>query len=355
MPKVAKHQPLGKPVPCPTNEVTPMNPLLLRLKAIHHWGFMLLAFALLCIGKDCTAQSYPNKPIKVINPWTAGGPADIVARPILNKLSERLGQAVVMENKAGANGVIGSAYVAKAAPDGYTLLFSHVGPIAISPSMQKDMPYNSITDFEPITQVVSAPTVLLVRSDFPVKNFEELIAIIKSKPGKLSYGSVGLGSTTHLAGEMLHLFGGLELLHIPYKGAAPVITDLLGGQIDMAFINISGAISYIDSGKLKGLAVTTLKRSTLLPNLPTVAETYPGFEVNSWYGFMAPAGTPKAIVNRIQQEVATILKMPDIVQALKAGGLDPEASSPEQYAIKIKDDLTRWSAVVKSTGLTASQ
>ena len=139
-----------------------MNPLLLRLKAIHHWGFMLLAFALLCIGKDCTAQSYPNKPIKVINPWTAGGPADIVARPILNKLSERLGQAVVMENKAGANGVIGSAYVAKAAPDGYTLLFSHVGPIAISPSMQKDMPYNSITDFEPITQVVSAPTVLLV-------------------------------------------------------------------------------------------------------------------------------------------------------------------------------------------------
>ena len=264
MPKVAKHQPLGKPVPCPTNEVTPMNPLLLRLKAIHHWGFMLLAFALLCIGKDCTAQSYPNKPIKVINPWTAGGPADIVARPILNKLSERLGQAVVMENKAGANGVIGSAYVAKAAPDGYTLLFSHVGPIAISPSMQKDMPYNSITDFEPITQVVSAPTVLLVRSDFPVKNFDELIALIKSKPGKLSYGSVGLGSTTHLAGEMLHLFGGLELLHIPYKGAAPVITDLLGGQIDMAFINISGAISYIDSGKLKGLAVTTLKRSTLL-------------------------------------------------------------------------------------------
>jgi len=260
-----------------------------------------------------------------------------------------------MENKAGANGVIGSAYVAKSAPDGYTLLFSHVGPIAISPSMQKDMPYNSITDFEPITQVVSAPTVLLVRSDFPAKNFEELIAIIKSKPGKLSYGSVGLGSTTHLAGEMLHLQGGLELLHIPYKGAAPVITDLLGGQIDMAFINISGAISYIESGKLKGLAVTTLKRSTLLPNLPTVAETYPGFEVNSWYGFMAPANTPKAIITRLQQELAAILKMPDIVQALKAGGLDPEGSTPEQYTIKIKDDLARWSAVVKSTGLTASQ
>jgi tripartite-type tricarboxylate transporter receptor subunit TctC len=332
-----------------------MKTFLLRLKTSKLWPLTFWALVVSCLIGNSLAQTYPNKPIKVINPWTAGGPADIVARPILNKLSERLGQAVVMENKAGANGVIGSAYVAKSAPDGYTLLFSHVGPIAISPSMQKDMPYNSITDFEPITQVVSAPTVLLVRSDFPAKNFEELIAIIKSKPGKLSYGSVGLGSTTHLAGEMLHLLGGLELLHIPYKGAAPVITDLLGGQIDMAFINISGAISYIESGKLKGLAVTTLKRSTLLPNLPTVAETYPGFEVNSWYGFMAPANTPKAIITRLQQELAAILKMPDIVQALKAGGLDPEGSTPEQYTIKIKDDLARWSAVVKSTGLTASQ
>jgi tripartite-type tricarboxylate transporter receptor subunit TctC len=332
-----------------------MKTLLLRLKTSKLWPLTFWALVTSCLIGNSLAQTYPNKPIKVINPWTAGGPADIVARPILNKLSERLGQAVVMENKAGANGVIGSAYVAKSAPDGYTLLFSHVGPIAISPSMQKDMPYNSITDFEPITQVVSAPTVLLVRSDFPAKNFEEFIAIIKSKPGKLSYGSVGLGSTTHLAGEMLHLLGGLELLHIPYKGAAPVITDLLAGQIDMAFINISGAISYIESGKLKGLAVTTLKRSTLLPNLPTVAETYPGFEVNSWYGFMAPANTPKAIITRLQQELAAILKMPDIVQALKAGGLDPEGSTPEQYTIKIKDDLARWSAVVKSTGLTASQ
>jgi len=332
-----------------------MKTLLLRLKTSKLWPLTFWALVVSCLIGNSLAQTYPNKPVKVINPWTAGGPADIVARPILNKLSERLGQAVVMENKAGANGVIGSAYVAKSAPDGYTLLFSHVGPIAISPSMQKDMPYNSITDFEPITQVVSAPTVLLVRSDFPAKNFEELIAIIKSKPGKLSYGSVGLGSTTHLAGEMLHLLGGLELLHIPYKGAAPVITDLLGGQIDMAFINISGAISYIESGKLKGLAVTTLRRSTLLPNLPTVAETYPGFEVNSWYGFMAPANTPKAIITRLQQELAAILKMPDIVQALKAGGLDPEGSTPEQYTIKIKDDLARWSAVVKSTGLTASQ
>jgi len=331
-----------------------MKTFLLRLKTSKLWPLTFWALVVSCLIGNSLAQTYPNKPVKVINPWTAGGPADIVARPILNKLSERLGQAVVMENKAGANGVIGSAYVAKSAPDGYTLLFSHVGPIAISPSMQKDMPYNSITDFEPITQVVSAPTVLLVRSDFPAKNFEELIAIIKSKPGKLSYGSVGLGSTTHLAGEMLHLLGGLELLHIPYKGAAPVITDLLGGQIDMAFINISGAISYIESGKLKGLAVTTLKRSTLLPNLPTVAETYPGFEVNSWYGFMAPANTPKAIITRLQ-ELAAILKMPDIVQALKAGGLDPEGSTPEQYTIKIKDDLARWSAVVKSTGLTASQ
>ena len=295
------------------------------------------------------ADPWPTKPILMINPWAPGGPADIVARPIMQKLGERLGQPIVLENRAGANGVIGAAAVAKAKPDGYTLLFSHVGPIAISPAMQADMPYDSVKDFEPVTQLVSAPLVLIVRPELPIKSMPELIAYAKANPGKLTYGSVGTGSTTHLAGEMLHDMAGIDILHVPYKGAAPVITDMLGGSIQMAFINISGVMPHLATGKVRAIAVSTLKRSTLLPDVPAIAESYPGFEVNSWYGVMAPAGTPKEIVNRLQTEIAVILKNPEIVEGLRKGGLDVEGTTPEQHAAKIRDDLARWAKVVKAT------
>jgi tripartite-type tricarboxylate transporter receptor subunit TctC len=297
------------------------------------------------------AQAWPAKPIHVVNPWPPGGPADIVARPIMEKLAEALGQPVVLDNKPGANGTIGCNAVAKAAPDGYTLLFSHVGPIAISPAMQPDMPYDPVRDLVAISQFVSGPTVLVVRPEVPAKSVPELIDHAKKNPGKLTYGSVGQGSTTHLAGEMLHMMGGIDIVHVPYKGAAPVVTDLLGGQIDMSFINISGALPYIQSGKLRAIAVTTLKRSSVLPDLPTVSETLPGFEVNSWYGFMAPAGTPRPIVDRLYGEVSKILKMPDIIERLKASGLDPEGTTPEQHAAKIKDDIARWAKLVQATGV----
>lgn len=327
----------------------PHRQIALRLLALGR----ACCIALACLGSTTVlaAEPWPTKPIVVINPWAPGGPADIVARPIMQKLSERLGQPIVVENRAGANGVIGATAVAKARPDGYTLLFSHVGPIAISPAMQADMPYDSIKDFEPVTQVVSAPLVLVVRPDLPIKSLQDLVAYAKSRPGKLSYGSVGAGSTTHLAGEMLHGMAGIDILHVPYKGAAPVITDMLGGQIDMAFINISGVMPYLPSGKLRAIAVSTLKRSTLLPDLPAISESYPGFEVNSWYGVMAPAGTPKEIVNRLQREIAIVLKTPEIMEVMKTGGLDPEGTTPEQYAAKIKEDLRRWAAVVKATPL----
>ncbi len=297
------------------------------------------------------AAAYPDKPITVINPWTPGGPADTVARPIMDKLSQRLGKAIIIENRPGANGVIGAAYVARAAPDGYTLLFSHVGPITISPATQKDMPYDSLRDFAPITQIVSAATVLLVRPDLPIHNLKELIDYARAHPGKLSYGSVGPGSTTHLAGEILAHMADVKLLHVPYKGAAPVVTDLLSGQISMAFLNIAGAMPYIKSGQLRPIGVSTLKRSTLLPDLPAIAQTYPGFEVNSWYGLMAPAGTPKPIVDRLQTEIAEILKMPDIVKLLSFNGLAPEGTTPEVYTQQIRKDLDRWQAVVKQAGL----
>ena len=305
-------------------------------------------------GSTAWAQAYPAKQIRVINPWTPGGPADIVARPIMQKLTEALGQALILENAPGANGVIGSALVARAAPDGYTLLFSHVGPMAISPAMRRDMPYDVLKDFEPITQFVSGPTVLVVRPDLPIKSLDELIAYAKANPGKLSYGSVGVGSTTHLAGEMLRLKTGIDILHVPYRGAAPVITDLLGGQIGMAFINISGAMPYLQAGSLRPIAVSTAKRSSILLDLPAVAETIPEFEVNSWYGLMAPAHTPKNIVARLQSEVAKVLRMPDIVEMLRQSGLDPEGTTPTEHSAKIKSDLDRWTTIVNAVGLKAN-
>jgi tripartite-type tricarboxylate transporter receptor subunit TctC len=311
----------------------------------------LLALAVALVVAGPSVAAYPDRPITVINPWTAGGPADTVARPILEQLSQRLGKPVVLENRAGANGVIGASYVARATPDGYTLLFSHVGPITISPALTKEMPYDSTRDFAPITQVVSAPTVLLVRQDLPIHNLKELVSYARAHPGKLSYGSVGPGSTTHLAGVILGNMAGIELLHVPYKGAAPVVTDMLGGQIGMAFLNIAGAMPYIKSGQLRAIAVSTLKRSPLLPDLPAIAETYPGFEVNSWYGLMAPAKTPQPIIDQLQRQVSDILKLPSIKNMLETNGLEAEGTTPDVYAQQIKRDLERWRKVVKEAGL----
>jgi len=330
---------------CGTSSRTPLTRALGALIAL---GGLLAAGATLAAG-------YPDKPITVINPWTSGGPADTVARPVLQKLSERLGQPIIMENKSGANGVIGCAFVARAAPDGYTLLFSHVGPITISPAVQKDMPYDSVRDFKPITQIVSAPTVLLVRPSLPIHNLKELVDYARANPGKLSYGSVGPGSTTHLAGEILSTMADIKLLHVPYKGAAPVVNDMLGGSIDMSFLNIAGAISYVKSGQLRAIGVTTLKRSPLLPDLPTIAETYPGFEVNSWYGMMAPAKTPDDIVEMLQKQVAEIIRSPDIVELFARNGLTPEGTTPAQYTEQIKTDLARWRNVVQTSGLVIEQ
>jgi len=303
------------------------------------------------VTTSALAADYPTRTITVINPWPPGGPADTVARPILQKLSEALKQPVVLENKAGANGVIGANYVARANPDGYTLLFSHVGPITISPAVQKEMPFDSVRDFAPITQIVSAPTVLVVRPDLPIHNLKEFVEYARANPGKLSYGSVGTGSTTHLAGEILATMANVNMLHVPYKGAAPVMTDLLGGQINCTFLNIAALMPHIKSGQVRPIGVSTLKRSALLPELPAIAETYPGFEVNSWYGMMAPAKTPANIVNLLQKEVAKILQMPEIIQTLQAVGLSVEGTTPEQYAEQIKRDLSRWQTAVTKAGI----
>ena len=293
------------------------------------------------------SQGYPNKPIRIISPWVAGGPAEALARVVTTKMSEALGQPIVIEAKPGANGAIGTAYVAKAAPDGYTILLSHLGPTAISPALQKDLPYDSLKDFEPVTQVVAGPTLLVVRNDLVVRNVKELVAYAKANPGKLSYGSVGVASTTHLAGELLNMLAGINTLHIPYKGSTPILTDLMGGRVDMAFIGISGSIQQAKAGQVRAIAISTLKRSPNFPDIPAVSETLPGFELNSWYGMMAPAGTPKAIVNRLQQEVASAVKKPDVIEWMKQNGLDPVGSTPEEHAAHIRAELAKWAKIVK--------
>ena len=294
--------------------------------------------------------AYPDMTIHVINPWAPGGAADIIIRPIMQAVAEKLGQAIVIDNRAGANGTIGASIVARAAPNGYTLYFSQVGPVAISPWIMH-LGYRPIEDFAPITQIVSGPTVLVMRNDIPIKTIPELITYAKAHPNDLKYGSIGVGSTTHLAGEMLARMSGTKLLHIPYKGNAPVVTDLLSGQISMAFINIAAAEPYIRSGQLRGIAVSTLQRSSVLPNLPTVAETLPGFEVNSWYGLAAPAATPAAVIAKLHDAVVEVLKQPAIIERLKDNGLEPVGSTPAQFAARIQADYLRWGQVVKEANV----
>ncbi|CAN5889550.1 tripartite tricarboxylate transporter substrate binding protein [soil metagenome] len=311
----------------------------------------LVGLALLAGGMAWAQEPWPNKLVTVINPWAAGGPSDAIIRPIADQLSKRLGQSFVVDNKSGANGTIGATYVARAKPDGYTLFFSHVGPIAISPALPQKLPYDPVKDFEPITQILSSGTVLVVRPDFPAKTLAELMTYAKAHPGEVSYGSVGIGSTTHLAGAALAQMGKVEMTHVPYRGSAQINTDLLGGQIKMAFVNTGGVLPLIKDGQLRALAVSTLQRASVLPQVPTVAETFPGFEVNSWYGLMAPANTPRAIVNKLQTEVADILKMPAIAKLMQDAGLDVEGTTPEVYATKIKGDLLRWAAAVKAADI----
>jgi tripartite-type tricarboxylate transporter receptor subunit TctC len=307
----------------------------------------VISIAALAFAAAASAQQYPTKPIKVISPWSPGGPAEALARVVTTKMSESLGQPIVIESKGGANGEIGTAAVATSAPDGYTILLSHLGPTAISPALKKSLPYDPVKDFEPISQVVAGPTLLVVRNDLPVKTVKELIDHAKANPGKLSYGSVGIGSTTHLAGEMLNMTAGIDTIHVPYKGSTPILVDLIGGRLAFAFVGISGSLAQARAGQIRAIAISTLTRSPSAPDIPAVAETLPGFELNSWYGMMAPAGTPKPIVTRLNQELVRALKMPDVVEWMKQNGLDPAPTTPEEHAAYIKAEIAKWAKIVQ--------
>ena len=314
-------------------------------------AFAALAFSL-AVCSHAFAQAYPSKPIHIVQPYQAGGPADGLARMVGNKMAARLGQTVLIETKVGAGGTIATGYVAKAPADGYTVLLAHVGPIALSPATQKDLPYDVLRDFEPVCQLVATPLLLVVRNDIPARTVKEFIDYAKANPGQLTYGSIGVGSTSHLAGAMLDSMTGTKTLHVPFKGSAQTLVEMIGGRISYSFIGVSGSIQQARAGQIRALAVTTQKRSSNLPDIPSVAETVPGFELNSWYGLMVPTGTPKAVVMKLQQEAVLAVKAPDVLEWMKVNGLDPQGSTPEEFGALVRSETDKWAKTIKAVNFS---
>lgn len=314
-------------------------------------AFAALAFSL-AVCSHAFAQAYPAKPIHIVQPYQAGGPADGLARMVGNKMAARLGQTVLIETKVGAGGTIATGYVAKAPADGYTVLLAHVGPIALSPATQKNLPYDVLRDFEPVCQLVATPLLLVVRNDIPARTVKEFIDYAKANPGQLTYGSIGVGSTSHLAGAMLDAMTGTKTLHVPFKGSAQTLVEMIGGRISYSFIGVSGSIQQARAGQIRALAVTTQKRSSNLPDIPSVAETVPGFELNSWYGLMVPTGTPKAVVMKLQQEAVLAVKAPDVLEWMKVNGLDPQGSTPEEFGALVRSETDKWAKTIKAVNFS---
>ncbi|HVF63850.1 MAG TPA: tripartite tricarboxylate transporter substrate binding protein [Casimicrobiaceae bacterium] len=298
------------------------------------------------------AQGWPSKPLRLIVPSPPGDGSDLMARAVGAKLSEVLGQQVVVDNRPGAGGRLGTELAAKATPDGYTFIMGNAGSHAINSALYKDLPYDIERDFVAVTQVMRAPNVLVVNASLPVTSVRELIALYKANPGKYSYGSGGNGSSAHLSAELFKSMAGVDVLHVPYKGATPALTDLIAGQVAMFMGNLPPAMGHIKAGRVKALAVTTAQRSTLVPDIPTVAESgLPGFETVAWFGIFAPTGTPREIVQRLADETAKVVQRPDIREAIATLGGEPVGNSPAAFAAIVKGDLTKWRNVVNDANV----
>ena len=300
------------------------------------------------------AADYPTKPIRLIVGFAPGGGTDTTARAISAKLTDLLGQQIIIDNRPGAAGNIATEMVSKATPDGYTLLMGTIAALAINPSLYTTkLPFDSIKDFAPITQAVDSTNILSLHPSVPAGSVKELIALAKAK--SLNYGSSGVGGTGHLAGELFNTMAGVKMTHIPYKGGGPAMIELVGGQVQLVFATAASAVPQIKGGKIKGIAVTTAKRAALMPNLPTISEAgLPGFDANNWYGLLAPANTPRPIINRLNAEVTKVLAMPDVKNFLFNQGLDPAPGTPEKFGAYIKSEMTKWAKVVKDSGAKAN-
>ena len=297
------------------------------------------------------AQGYPVKPVRLIVPFPAGGATDIVARLVAQKLTESLGQQVIVDNRGGAGGTIGSDNAAKSPPDGYTLLMATSSTHAIAPSLYSKLPYDPVRDFSPVTLIASATILLAVHPSVPAKSVRELIAIAKKQPNALSFASSGNGGISHLVGEHFKSVAGVQMLHVPYKGDTPALIDLVGGQVHLMFGTAVSFLPYVKTGRLNALAVTNAKRSPIVPNVPTVAESgLPGFEALQWFGIFVPAGTSKDVIARLNAEIVKALKLPDVRERLTSLGAEIVGGTPEQFAAFQKTDTAKWAKVVKESG-----
>lgn len=315
---------------------------------------LVAGLALLAFAAGASAQAYPAKPIRIVVPFPPGGAVDFYARVVQPPLSEILGQQVVIENKSGASGMVGAEAVAKSPPDGYTLLLGNIASLAINVGIYPKMPYDPLKDFTPIIRTVDVNYVLVVHPSLPVKSVPELIAYAKANPGKLSYGSAGSGSLPHLGTELFKAQTGTDMVHIPYKGGGPMVTDLLGGSVQLVIADQANLMPHVQSGKLRALAVATPKRSPNAPELPTIAETgLAGFDATAWQGLAGPAGLPPDIVKRLNDAFNQVMAMPAVREKLLGGGLEPVGGTPEQFGRFIASEIAKWTKIAKDVGAKA--
>lgn len=298
-----------------------------------------------------SAQTYPAKPVRVIAPSSPGGPVDVITRAVMQGMEKTLGQQIVVENRAGAAGLIGTDYVVKQPPDGYTLLFGFSGPLAIVPNLNPNTPYDPVTDLVAITQVATAAYVLLVHPSVPAKNVKQLVALAKARPGKMNFSSGGAGTGIHMAGELFNLAANVRILHVPYKGAAPAVTALMAGEVDMMFNGLPGAIAHIKNGKVRALAVGGATRSPLMPDTPTIAESGLEFKTGGWYGLLAPKGTSRAIVEKVNGALARAINTPEMKARLTQLAVEGDSSTPEAFAKLIADEKALWARVIQKAGI----
>ena len=318
------------------------------MKLLHS---LMVAIAFAVLAPSAYAQSYPNKPIRLVCPFPPGGAVDIASRALAHELTQTLGQPVTVDNRPGAGGNIGADIVAKSPADGYTLLMTTSGIMAINPALYSKLSFDPLKDFASVSTVVSLNNVLVLNPNVPYKSVREVIAAAKAQPGKLTYASSGNGTSIHLSGELFKSMTGVDMLHIPYKGSAPAVTDLLGGQVNMMFDNIPSSLPHIKAGKLRALAVTGAKRSQLLPDLPTIAEAgVPGYDSYVWFGVVAPAGTPPEIVARLNAALVKTAATPSFHDRLTEQGYDVASSTPEQMAASIRAEIAKWGKIVKASG-----
>lgn len=309
------------------------------------------AIALALLACQAAAQSFPSKPLRLIVPYPPGGTTDIIARPVARRLQDSLGQPVLIENKPGAGGNIGMDFVAKSVPDGHTLALSAVSTLAIGASLYAKLPYDTLRDLAPVARIAAVPNVLVAHPSVSANSVRELITLAKSRPGELRFGSAGSGTTVHMAGELFRSMAGIDMQHVPYKGAAPAMIDLLGGRVELMFDFLSSSLAQVKAQKLKALAVTGPRRSVLLPDVPTVAEAgLPGYEVYGAFGVLAPAGTPKAVIARLNAEIVAALGTPEMQETLAAQGAERIGDTPEEFASSLKTEIEKWAAVVRASG-----